>query len=41
MSLHVNNPGQNKDISTFMNEKQFCQGCDGFYLNVLYKKTEE
>ena len=30
MSLQVNNPGQNSDISTFMNEKCFCQGCDWF-----------
>ena len=26
----MNNPAQNNDISTFMNEKYFCQGCDWF-----------
>ena len=26
----MNNPGQNSDISTFMNEKRFCQGSDWF-----------
>ena len=30
MSLQVNNPAQNNNISTFMNEKHFCQGCDWF-----------
>ena len=30
MSLQVNSPAQNNDISTFMNEKHFCQGCDWF-----------
>ena len=39
MSLQVNNTGQN-NISTFMNEKYFCQGCDWFLL-VLSKKMEE
>ena len=26
----MNSPGHNNDISTFMNEKPFCQGCDWF-----------
>ena len=26
----MNNPAQNNDISTFMNETPFCQGCDWF-----------
>ena len=41
ISLQVNNPGQN-NISIFMNEKHFFQGCDWFLLdNVLSKKMEE
>ena len=30
MSLQVNSTAQNNDISTFMNGKHFCQGCDWF-----------
>ena len=30
MSLQENNLGQNNDISSFMNEKHFCQGSDWF-----------
>ena len=30
MSLQVNNPAQNNDISTFMNEKHFAKAVIGF-----------
>ena len=30
--MQVNNQGQNNDISTFLNEKHFCRGCDWFSL---------
>ena len=30
MSLQVNNPGQNNNISSFMNEKKNCRGFDWF-----------
>ena len=35
----MKNPGKNNDISTFMNEKAFCQGCDWFL--VCYPRSEE
>ena len=28
----MNSLGQNNNISTFMNEKHFCQGCDWFLM---------
>ena len=39
MSLKVNSPCQNKDISTFMNEKPFCQGSDWFL--VYYPRRQK
>ena len=30
ISFQVNNQAQNNNISTFINEKHFCQGCDWF-----------
>ena len=35
----MNNPAQNNDISTFMNEKHFCQGCDWFLVCVPRRRS--